>query len=162
MSSALIPVVGAAAGALASGAAKTISGGLSFLAQLTGGETSESQSAAASEAELPPADALEALRSRMEDFMRRLKERMLQAGLAADQRLDLQQEPWGSIAVNDDHPQRERVEAILASDPLLASEFHQLADDYRAAIEAAGQNLSRVDVFQMSAGADGVAAGFVR
>jgi|GEM_PF-2992430 len=160
-SAALIPVVGAAAGALASGAAKSISGGLSFLAQLTGGETSATQTPPA-EAEAPQADTLKELDSRLQDFMRRLKERMLLGGMDPNQKLELQQEPWGSIAVNDDHPQRERVESILASDPLLSSEFHQLADDYRAATEATGQNLSGADMFTMSLATGGASAGFAR
>ena len=160
-STALIPIVGAAAGALASGAAKSISGGLSFLAELTGGEASATVAPPA-EAEVPQADTLKQLDSRLQDFMRRLKERMLLGGLDPNQKLELQQEPWGSIAVNDDHPQREQVESILASDPLLSSEFHQLADDYRAATEAGGQNLSGVDVFVASLAAGGATAGFVR
>ena len=160
-STALIPIVGAAAGALASGASQSISGGLSFLAQLTGGETSATQTPPA-ETEASAADTLTALEARLQDFMRRFYERLLLGGVDPEQQLQLQQEPWGSIAVNDDHPQRERIESILASDPLLSNEFHQLADDYRQATEAGGQNLSGLDMFQMSLAAGGATAGFVR
>jgi hypothetical protein len=159
-STALIPIVGAAAGVLASGAAKSLSGGLSFLAELTGGETTSQ--APVTEALPTPAEKLTALDEKLQDFIRRFRERLLLGGVDPQQKLELQQEPWGSIAVSDDHPQKEQVEAILAADPLLASEFHQLADEYRQATEAAGQNLSGADVFQMSIGASGGTAGFVR
>ena len=159
---ALIPLAGAAAGVLASGAARSVSSGLSFLAELAGGGETAASEGAAIEDQPTTAEQRKSLDQALQDFVKRLRERLLLAGVAADRPMQLQQEPWGSIAVSEDHPQKDHIEAALAADPLLASEFHQLADQYRQLAELEGQNLSRADAFQMTVQGVNGAAGFVR
>jgi hypothetical protein len=158
----LIPIAGAAAGALASGAAKSLSGGLSFLAALTsGGETAASSSTAESAAASTEELRAEFTRA-LQDFVARLKQRLTMAGIDVDQPLELEQEPWGSIAAGNDHSQHSQIEAVLGADPLLAAEFHDLAAQYEQLAAAETGDTSRRNRFQLKLAGEETAAGFVQ
>ena len=129
---------------------------------MTGGGEAAPSDVAADKVQPNAAEQRKSLDQALQDFVKRLRERLMLAGADANQPLELEQEPWGSIAVSDNHPQKDRLESILAADPLLASEFHQLADQYRQLAELEGQNLSRADAFQLSVDATGGAASFIR
>ncbi len=159
---ALVPIAGAAAGVVASGASKAIANGLAFLEALAGGSEPMLDATAAAEPAQAPGDKLDELNSKLQAFAARLRERLEAMGIGVDptQPLKIEEQPWGSIAADESHPQQAGIEAALAADPLLASEFHQLADEYRQLSESQGQRISRADQFQLAIHGDDVAVSF--
>jgi hypothetical protein len=159
-SPALIPLAGAAAGFVASGAVKSISNGLSFLAELTKGSDASTADAPVEESQPTTGEQRSALDKALKEFAKRLRERLQLTGVDVNQPLGLEQEPWGSIAVDQNHPQQAQVEAALAADPLLSSEFHQLAEQYRQLAEEESQDVNRSDAFTVRLTREESTAGF--
>lgn len=161
---ALVPIAGAAAGAVAAGASKAVASGLSFLAELASGGEPALDAVAAAEPTQPTGEQIDGMNSKLREFAAKLKQRLQAMGIGIDptQQLEIEQQPWGSIAADPNHPQRDGVEAALASDPLLASEFHQLADEYRDMAEAQGIAVGPASQFQLTISGDNVSAGFSR
>jgi hypothetical protein len=157
---ALIPLAGAAAGFVASGAVTSISNGLSFLAELTKGSEVSAPDAPVEESQPTTGEQRKALDKALKDFVKRLRERLQLSGVDVNQPLELEEEPWGSIAVDQNHPQQAQIEAALAADPLLSSEFHQLADQYRQLAEAESQDVNRSNPFTVRLMREESTAGF--
>ena len=140
----LLPVAGAALGAMTARVWEGLRAVPSFLPSLAGPTSAVSGAAtfgraeanqetaprAASGAQLPGKDEaqrLEQLRDELAEFARQLRERLAAAGIDTSLPIELKSDGRGGVIVDDPHPQRAEIETLIAADPDLAATFHYLA-----------------------------------
>jgi hypothetical protein len=135
---AFIPAAAAATASLAKGAARGISEGFSFAAELAKGNRETTPSVAAKiTAPSLPAELKEAI----DRFAELIRQRLAAAGIDLAQPVTLTGDGLGGIKVATSHPQAEAIESLLAEDAQVADAFHQLAARYQAAM-AGGDTVS--------------------
>jgi hypothetical protein len=133
--SALIPLAGSAAGAVATAAGMALDKGMAFLDQLTSQEQALDATGEASEADKTGPEKLNPLEkqfaARLKKFEDEFRMRLKAMGIQGDVPMQLSEQSWGGIGVEEDHPDKEAIESLFANDPLLASQYHALAQQYR-------------------------------
>ena len=61
------------------------------------------------------------------DFQSEVSERLTAMGIDATQTLDLTTDSEGNVVVANDHPDKEKIEAMFADDPELSNDFRQIS-----------------------------------
>jgi hypothetical protein len=66
-------------------------------------------------------------REKAADFQSEVRNRLNAMGVDATQTLDLSTDRQGNVRVANDHPDKERIEAMFADDPELSNDFRQIS-----------------------------------
>jgi hypothetical protein len=153
---ALIPVAGAAVSAVTTTAGLALDHGLAFLNELTGQGTAASEAEPTSATDGSSPEKLNPLEkqfsSRLKQFEDEFRRRLRAMGITGDVALQLGEQSWGTVGVEGEHPQKEAIDSLFASDPLLASQYHSLAQDYRQLQGGSGDvsEYTRRDTFTLT------------
>lgn len=126
----LIPAAGAAAGALAVKAAKSLAGGLSFADMFRRADQAQpAVSRPAVEAQKSPQapSASDDPRQLLSEFTDLVRRKLAAAGIDTLQPIELCALGQDGVKVNGDHPDWPRIEQLFADDPAFRDAFHRIA-----------------------------------
>lgn len=126
MISSLLPVGGAALGALALETLRHMPPG-KFLQELLNGSSSPSESPASSREATTATRITLDLPKAIPAFAAKLRQRLGDMGVGLEQPITLKSDGHGGILVDGDHPHRMLVEDLVAFDDELAADFRAIA-----------------------------------
>jgi hypothetical protein len=123
-------------GAIAGQAAGRLVDGFSFAESLLRPEDASPEETKSVPVE-PTEQATSEFQEALHDFRQRLQLRLAAQGVDLGRPITLRGDGFGGVEVEGDHPDRARIEQILAGDAELTADFQRLSGQYAA---AAGEN----------------------